>query len=84
MADFHLFLLENRTYQDTDIAYFWRKGGAGYTANTEDAQRFNEAECDALILSAEGSHRFIKRRLGDVQSVSFQAVSVGDLDKANR
>ena len=47
--DFNLFYLENRTSPNSNIAYFWRKGGSGYTARIEEAQMFSDVEADQII-----------------------------------
>lgn len=77
--DANLFLLENRTCPNSNIAYFWRTGGCGYTANIDEAQRFTSAEADSHIQSAQGSHLFIKHRLEDIESKAFRVVNIDSL-----
>lgn len=82
--DFNLFYLENRTSPNSNIAYFWRKGGSGYTARIEEAQMFSDVEADQIIRSAEGSHKFIKHKVGDVEDKAFRAVNIEDLRSASQ
>jgi len=74
-----VYLLENRTQPNSNTAYFWRKGGSGYTANLDEAQRFTAAEADHIISSTQGSHRFIKHPVEQVYNVAIRSVNIEDL-----
>ena len=73
-----LYYLENRT-SPHNVAYFWRKGGCGYTSSIRDAEKFTAEHADALIKSAEGSHRFIKHAVEAVNAAAYLAVNIDDL-----
>lgn len=74
-----LYYLENRTPPNGNVAYFWRKGGCGYTAKIDEAELFTSEDADLIIRSAEGSPKFVKHEKSKVHRVSFQAVNIDDL-----
>jgi hypothetical protein len=73
------YFIENRTNPTGDIAFFWRKGGGGYTANVDEAERFTEKDANLTIRRAKGSHVLIKHRVADVVARAFRVVNFGEL-----
>ncbi len=74
-----LYYLENRTPPNGNVAYFWRKGGCGYTAKIHEAELFNSEQADSIIRSSKDTHNFIKHEKSKVHRVFFQAVNIDDL-----
>lgn len=60
---------------------FWRNGNSGYTQWIDEAQRFTQAEADAIIRGTRGTHRFEAIPLETLQRIAKRTVDIQDLRK---
>ena len=63
---------------------FWREGGAGYTPDIDQAQRWTWKQAQEQILASRGSHSFRALKLSDCEAAVVRVVDSEKMKRGKR